>query len=168
MLDDSSSAACDGPYLHSVGRLPDWAMCWPMRVRADVNDALTWQSRHRLSGSVVILTRQHGLPFLHVLPTLIEDLLDIIGRSYDGIYYVVLHDVHETILDPGKSDHPLAAGGVVPQPPCNVAANLYLHTGLAEFDIAVAAKLKAHHVLHDPDEAAPHSGPEDTPLEGDL
>ena len=85
----------------------------------------------------MILTRQHGLPFLHVLPTLIEDLLDIIGRSDDGIYYVVLHDVHETILDPGKSDHPLAAGGVVAQPPCNVAANLYLHTGLAEFDIAV-------------------------------
>jgi hypothetical protein len=41
----SSSAACDGPYLHSVGRLPDGSMCWPMRVRADVNDAPTWQSR---------------------------------------------------------------------------------------------------------------------------
>jgi hypothetical protein len=119
------------------------------------------------TGSVVILTRQHALPFFRVLPTLVEDLLDIIGWSYDGIDYVVLYDVHEAILDPGKSDHPLAAGGVVAQPPCNVAANLYLHTGLVEFDIAVAAKLKVHHVLHDPDEAPPHSASEDTPLEGD-
>jgi hypothetical protein len=72
------------------------------------------------------------------------------------------------MLDPGKSDHPLAAVGVVAQTPSNVAANLYLHTGLAEVDIAVAVKLKAHHVLHDPDEAAPHGGPESTPLEGDT
>jgi hypothetical protein len=84
------------------------------------------------------------------LPTLVEDLLDIVGRSYDGIDYVVLHDVHETMLDPGKSDHALAAVGVVAQTPCDVAANLYLHTGLAEIDIAVAAELKAHHVLHNP------------------
>ena len=51
---------------------------------------------------VLVLTRQHGLPFLHVLPTLIEDLLDIIGRSDDGIYYVVLHDVHETNSTPAR------------------------------------------------------------------
>jgi hypothetical protein len=87
---------------------------------------------------------------MHVLPTLVEDLLDVVGRSYDGVDYVVLDDVHETILDPGKSDHSLAAVGVVAQTPCDVAANLYLHTGLAEVDIAVAAQLKAHHVLHDP------------------
>ena len=54
------------------------------------------------------------------------------------------------MLDPGKSDHPLAAVGVVAQTPCDVAANLYLHTGLAEVDIAVAVQSKAHHVLHDP------------------
>jgi hypothetical protein len=71
------------------------------------------------------------------------------------------------MLDPGESDHPLAAVGIVAQTPCDVAANFYLHTGLAEVDIAVAAQLKAHQVLHDPDEAAPHSGPEGTPLEGD-
>jgi hypothetical protein len=39
---------------------------------------------------------------------------------------------------------------VVSQTPCDVAANLNLHTGLAEVDIAVAAQLKAHHALHDP------------------
>ena len=54
----------------------------------------------------MVLTRQRRLPFLHVLPTLVEDLLDIVGRSYGGIDYVVLHDVHETMLDPGESDHP--------------------------------------------------------------
>ena len=105
---------------------------------------------------------------MHVLPTLVEDLLDIVGRSYDGVDYVILHDVHETMLDPGKSDYPLAAVGVVAQTPSDVGENLYLHTGLAEVDIAVAVKLKAHHVLHDPDEAAPHGGPEGTPLEGDT
>ena len=40
--------------------------------------------------SVAVLTRQRRLPFLHVLPTLVEDLLDIIGRPYDGIDYVVV------------------------------------------------------------------------------
>ena len=87
---------------------------------------------------------------MHVLPALVEDLLDVVGRPYDGIDHVVLDDVHETMLDPGKSDHPLAAVGVVAQTPCDVAANLDLHTGLAGVDIAVAAQLKAHHVLHDP------------------
>ena len=87
---------------------------------------------------------------MHVLPTLVEDLLDVVGRSYDGVDYVVLHDVHETMLDPGKSDHSLAAVGVVAQTPCDVAANLCLHTGLTKVDIAVAVQLKAHHVLHDP------------------
>ena len=61
---------------------------------------------------------------MHVLPTLVEDLLDVVGRSYDGVDYIVLDDVHETILDPGKSDHSLAAVGVVTQTPCDVAANL--------------------------------------------
>jgi hypothetical protein len=87
---------------------------------------------------------------LHVLPTLVEDLLDIVGRAHDGIDYVVLHDIPETMPDPGESDHPLAAVGVVAQTPCDVAANLNLHSGLAEVDVAVVAQLKAHHVLHDP------------------
>ena len=87
-----------------------------------------------------VLTRQRKLPFLHLLPTLVEDLLDIVGRSYDGIDYAVLHDIHETMLDPGESDHPLAAVGVVAQTPRDVAANFYLHPGLAEVDIAVTAQ----------------------------
>jgi hypothetical protein len=93
-------------------------------------------------GSVVILTRQRGLLFLRVLPSLVEDLLDVVGRSYDGVDYVVLDDVHETILDPGKSDHALAAVGVVAQTPCDVVANPCLHTGLAEVDVVVAVQLK--------------------------
>jgi hypothetical protein len=98
----------------------------------------------------VILRWQQSLPFLHVLPTLVEDLLDIVGRSYGGIDYVVLHDIHETMLDPGESDHPLAAVGEIAQTPCDVAANLNLHSGLAEVDIAVIVQFKAHRVLHDP------------------
>ena len=90
------------------------------------------QGQVRCTGSVVVLTRQRRLPFLHVLPTLVEDLLDIVGRSYDGIDYVVLNDIHETMLDPGESDHPLAAVGVVAQTPRDVAANIYLHTRSAE------------------------------------
>jgi hypothetical protein len=85
-----------------------------------------------------------------IAPTLVEDLLDIVGRAYDGIDYVVLHDIHETMLDPGESDHPLAAVGVVAQTPRDVAANFYLHTRLAEVDVAVTAQLKAHRVLHNP------------------
>ena len=53
-------------------------------------------------------------------------------------------------LDPGESDHPLAAVGVVAQTPRDVAANFYLHTRLAEVDVAVTAQLKAHRVLHNP------------------
>ena len=30
--------------------------------------------------SLGVLTRQRRLPFLHLLPTLVEDLLDIVGR----------------------------------------------------------------------------------------
>jgi len=87
---------------------------------------------------------------MRVLPTLVEDLLDVVGWPYDGIDHVVMDDVHETMLDPGKCNHPLAALGVVAQTPCDVAANLNLHSGLAEIDIAAVAQFKAHHVLHDP------------------
>ena len=78
---------------------------------------------------------------MHVLPTLVEDLLDIVGRPYDGVDYVVLDDVRETMLDPGESNHPLAALGVVAQTPRDVAANIYLHTRLAQVDVAVTAHL---------------------------
>ena len=64
--------------------------------------------------------------------------------------HVALDGVHETMLDPGKSDYPLAAIGVVAQTSCDVAANLNLHTGLVKVDVAVAAQFKAHRVLHDP------------------
>ena len=73
----------------------------------------------------MLLTRQ-GPRFMRVLPTLVEDLLDVIGRPYNGIDHVVMDDVHETMLDPGKCDHPLATLGVVAQTPCDVAANLNL------------------------------------------
>ena len=79
---------------------------------------------------------------MYVLPTLVEDLLDVVGRSYDGIDYVVLHDIHETMLDPGESNHPLAALGVVAQTPRDVAADFYLHTRLAEVDVAVAVRVE--------------------------
>jgi len=87
---------------------------------------------------------------MRALPTLVEDLFDVVGRPYDGVDHVVLDDVCETMLDPTKSDHPLPAVGEIAQTPCDVAANLNLHSGLAEVDIAVVAQLKAHHVLHDP------------------
>ena len=87
---------------------------------------------------------------MRALPTLVEDLFDVVGRPYDGVDHVVLDDVCETMLDPTKSDYPLPTVGVVAQTPCDVAANLNLHSGLAEVDIAVVAQLKAHHVLHDP------------------
>jgi hypothetical protein len=102
------------------------------------------------TGLVGLLARQRGSRFLRVSPMLREDLLDVVGRPYDGVNHVVLDDVRETMLDPAKSDHPLAVVGVVAQTPCDVAANLNLHSGLAEVDIAVVAQFKAHHVLHDP------------------
>jgi hypothetical protein len=82
------------------------------------------------------------------LPTLIENPLDVVGRPYDGVDHVVLYDVHETMLDPGKSDHPLAAMGVVAQTPCDVVANLNLHCRLVEINVAGVMQFKAHHVLH--------------------
>ena len=39
---------------------------------------------------------------------------------------------------------------VVAQTPSDVAANFYLHTRLAEVDVAVTAQLKAHRFLHNP------------------
>jgi hypothetical protein len=106
--------------------------------------------RRAAYGAFVVASPYRLRRFIHVLPTLIEDLLNVVGRSYDSVDNVVLHDVYETMLDPGESDHTLAAVGVIAQTPCDVGSNLYLHTGLAEVDIPVAVQLKAHHVLHDP------------------
>jgi hypothetical protein len=36
-----------------------------------------------------------------------------------------------------------------------VIANLNLHTGLAEVDIAAVMQFKAHHILHDPVQPPP-------------
>jgi hypothetical protein len=47
---------------------------------------------------------------------------------------------------PRPHDHLLVAVGVVAQTPCDVIANLNLHTGLAEVDIAAVMQFKAHHV----------------------
>ena len=120
----------------------------PRAPRRELSTDMAVKGKYR--DSVVVLTRQRRLLFLQLLPTLVEDLLDIVGRPYDGVDYVVLDDVRETMLDPGESDHPLAAVGVVAQTPRDVAANFYLHTRLAEVDVAVTAQLKAHRVLHNP------------------
>jgi hypothetical protein len=119
-----------------------------------------------LYGSVVGLTRQQRLAFLYALPTLVEDLFDVVGRSYDGIDYVVLHDIHEAMLDPGEGDHPLAAVGVVAQTSRDVAADFYLHTRSADVDVVVAVESKVHHVLHDPMRFV-FACTEGTPLRGD-
>jgi hypothetical protein len=42
------------------------------------------------------ITRPRGPRSIGVLPTLAEDLLDVVGRPYDGVDYVVLDDVRET------------------------------------------------------------------------
>jgi hypothetical protein len=93
---------------------------------------------------------------MRVLATLVQDLLDVIGRPYDGVDHVVMNDVHETILDPGKSDHALAAMGVVAQTSCDVVANLNLHCRLAEINVAGVMQFKAHHVLRHAHEPLPH------------
>ena len=38
---------------------------------------------------------------------------------------------------------------VVAQTACDVVANLNLHSGLAEVDIAAVVQFKSHHILHD-------------------
>ena len=51
---------------------------------------------------------------------------------------------------PARVITPSPPSGVVAQTPRDVAANFYLHTRLAEVDVAVTAQLKAHRVLHNP------------------
>src|SRR5262245_2945162 len=94
--------------------------------------------------SLVLLARQRGSRFMRGLPTLVCDLFDVVGWSYDGIDHVVMDDVHQTMLDPGKGDHPLVAVGIVAQAPCDVITNLNLHAGLAEVDIAAVMQFKVH------------------------
>src|SRR5215471_15540644 len=98
------------------------------------------------------------------LPTLVCDLLDVVGRAYDGINHVATDDVHERMFDPCKRDHPLVAAWVVAQTPCDVIANLNLHTGLAEVDIAAVIQFKAHHAPR-LGEAAPYRI--DMPIRGE-
>jgi hypothetical protein len=78
------------------------------------------------------------------LPTLVYDLLDVVGRPYDCVDHVVMDDVRETMLNPSKSDHPLVAVGIVAQAPCNVIANLDLPIRLAKVDIAAVMQFKPH------------------------
>jgi hypothetical protein len=99
---------CDGDQWRSVACRSD---------RADV---------YRLA---VLLARQMGRRFIRVLPTTLEDLLDVVGRPYDGVDHVVMDDVHETVFDPGKSDYPLVPVGMVAQTPCDVIANLTCISG---------------------------------------
>jgi hypothetical protein len=40
--------------------------------------------------------------------------------------------------------------GEVAQTPCDVVANVNLHCGLAEVEIAAVLQFKAHHALPDP------------------
>jgi hypothetical protein len=40
--------------------------------------------------------------------------------------------------------------GEVAQAPCDVVADLHLHSGLAEIDVAAVLQFKVHDVLHDP------------------
>src|SRR5262245_15649913 len=78
-----------------------------------------------------------------------------------------MDDVHETMLNPVESDHPLAAMGVVAQTSCDVVANLNLHCRLAKVEVAVVMQVKAHRVLHDPVKPLPYRRPESTPIRGD-
>jgi|EndMetStandDraft_8_1072994.scaffolds.fasta_scaffold17406_4 hypothetical protein len=59
---------------------------------------------------LVLLRRQRGLRFMRDLSTLAYDLLDVVGRPYDGVDDVVMY-VHETMIDPRKSDHPPSPSG---------------------------------------------------------
>ena len=61
-----------------------------------------------------------------VSPTLVENLLDVVGRPYHGVDHIVLDDIHEAMLDPGKRDYPLAPVGVVAHTACDVVAKSQL------------------------------------------
>jgi hypothetical protein len=115
--------------------------------------------------ALALLLGDRGPRFIRDLQTLIEDLLDVIGRPDDGIDHILVNGVRETMLYPGKSDHSLAAMGVVAQTACDVVANLNLHCGLAEVDVAAVAQFKAHHVLHDA--VKPLAATEGKPIRGD-
>jgi len=63
------------------------------------------------------------------------------------VSHVVLHDVHETMLDLAKRDYSLAALGGVAQITCDVVPDLNLHGRLVEVDIAAVVQFKAHHKI---------------------
>src|SRR5262245_65191279 len=101
--------------------------------------ALGWvvpTAKRHVYALAVLFARRRGPCVMRALLTLIEDLLDVAGRPYDGIDHIVMDDVHETILDPIESDRPVAAIGVVAQTSCDVVANLNLHCRLAEVEVA--------------------------------
>ena len=134
------------------------------RVREAKADLIATLARHDAQPQRCLLG-DRGPRFIRDLQTLIEDLLDVIGRPDDGIDHILVNGVRETMLYPGKSDHSLAAMGVVAQTACDVVANLNLHCGLAEVDVAAVAQLKAHHVLHDA--VKPLAATEGKPIRGD-
>src|SRR5262249_10252688 len=84
---------------------------------------------------------------------------DVVGRIYDGVDHVVVDGVHETVLDTGESDHSLAALGEVAQITCDVAANLNLHGGLGEVDIAAVGQCQGRSVPHNPRDARSYCYP---------
>jgi hypothetical protein len=63
--------------------------------------------------------------------------------------HVVVDSVRETMFDPAESDHSFAAMGEVAKTPCDVVANLNLHCGLAEVEIAAILQFKTHRALHE-------------------
>jgi hypothetical protein len=78
--------------------------------------------------------------FMRGFPTVGENLLDVVGGAYDGVDHVVMDDIHETMLDPRKGDHPLVPVGIIAQTPCDMIANLNLYAGVAEIDIAAVTQ----------------------------
>ena len=65
-------------------------------------------------GLVVLLARQRRPRLMRVLPTLVEDLLDIVGRPYDGVDDVVLDGVAALLAAAeltGRSGRDLTSAG---------------------------------------------------------
>ena len=85
---------------------------------AEMNRPTTMSQSFRRLVLVVLVALcfgQRRSRFMRVWLTLVKDLLDVVGRPYNGVDYVVPNSVHETMLDSGKGDHPLATFGKVAQ-----------------------------------------------------
>jgi hypothetical protein len=72
--------------------------------------------------------------------------LDVVGRSYNGLNDVIVHRVHETMLDPSERDHSLAALREVAQ--MGAMWLLNLDGGLGEVEVTAVVQFKARRVLH--------------------